>query len=140
MSRLNILQTSWPNIRRIRICSNIRILGYLAGTKILGITYCKPKDDAKDKNLFHGFANAAYENKFDLKSTTGYIFKVAGGAINWKLRKQRIIALSSTKGRIRRAFEGIIRAVMVRKPVRRIGISQESSMIVKGDNERIYYT
>jgi len=36
-------------------------------------------------------------NTKDLKSMTGYSFLAAGGAITWKSKKQRVIALSSTE-------------------------------------------
>jgi len=55
-----------------------QILRYLAGTKTLGITYRKSQDGTKADNLFHGYADAAYANTKDLKSTTGYVF-LAGG-------------------------------------------------------------
>jgi len=72
-----------------------QILWYLAGTKTLA--YRKSQDDTGDNNLFHGYADAAYMNADNLKSTSGYVFLAAGGAITWKLRKQTIIALSSTE-------------------------------------------
>jgi hypothetical protein len=51
-----------------------RILRYLAGTKTLGITYRKSQDGTEEDNLFHGYADAAYANADDLKSTTSYVF------------------------------------------------------------------
>ena len=73
-----------------------RILRYLAGTRQLGITYQKHDTDPGN-NLFHGFADAAFANADDLKSTTGYVFIASGGAITWKLKKQTIIAMSTTE-------------------------------------------
>ena len=73
-----------------------QILRYLAGTKNLGITYSKTANNP-DKNIFHGFADAAFANHDDHKSTSGYVFLAAGGAITWKSKKQTTIALSSTQ-------------------------------------------
>ena len=56
------------------------ILWYLAGTKNLGITYSKTTNNP-DNNIFHGFADAAFANHDDYKSTSSYIFLAAGGAI-----------------------------------------------------------
>jgi hypothetical protein len=38
-----------------------------------------------------------WANADDHKSTTGYVFLAAGGAITWKSKKQTMIALSSTE-------------------------------------------
>src|SRR5882762_8566320 len=93
-----------------------QILIYLAGTKDFRITHQKSQDDNNgmnlfhgltrnygpnnedgETNIFHGFANAAFANADDYKSTTGYVFLVVGGAITWKSKKQTIIAMSSTE-------------------------------------------
>jgi hypothetical protein len=67
-----------------------RILQYLAGMKTLGITYNKSRDENGNQNLFHGYADAAFANADDHKSTTGYVFLAAGGAITWKSKKQTV--------------------------------------------------
>jgi hypothetical protein len=76
-----------------------RILRYLAGTKNLGITYTKPSTNLANpnNNYIHGFADAAFANYDDHKSTSGYVFLASGGAITWKSKKQTTIALSSTE-------------------------------------------
>jgi len=72
-------------------------ISYLAGTTTLGIFYKSQDKTADDDNLFHGYSDAAYANNNDLKSTSVYIYKAAGGAIMWKSKKQTIIVLSSTE-------------------------------------------
>jgi hypothetical protein len=47
-----------------------RILRYLAGTRTHGITYREPQDN-DGTSLFHGYADAAYANNDDGKSTSG---------------------------------------------------------------------
>jgi hypothetical protein len=64
------------------------ILRYLAGMKTLGITYRESQNRTEGDNLFHGYADAAYANTDDLKSTTGYVFLAAGGAITWNPRNK----------------------------------------------------
>ena len=58
-----------------------RILRCLVGTKTLGITYKKSHDVTETDNLFQGYADAAYANVDDFKSTNGYVLLAAGGAI-----------------------------------------------------------
>ena len=92
-----------------------RILRYLAGTREYGITYKKSNGQSdvanlfhghaknygpgnySEINIFHGYADAAFANTDDYKSTTGHVFLASEGAITWKSKKQTIIAMSSTE-------------------------------------------
>jgi len=62
------------------------ILWYLAGMKTLGITYRKAQDNTGDNNLFHEYADAAYANADDLKSTSGNVSWQQGEQLhgNWE--------------------------------------------------------
>lgn len=68
-----------------------RILRYLKGTKTLGITYHESQIATDDDNLFHGYADAAFANADDRKSTTGYVFLAAGGAVTWKSKNKLLL-------------------------------------------------
>jgi hypothetical protein len=70
------------------------VLRYLSGTRTYGITYTYTSDS--DISLV-GYADAAHKNRDDAKSTTGYVFLAANGAITWRSGKQTITALSSTE-------------------------------------------
>jgi hypothetical protein len=88
--------TANPSLQHVTALK--QILQYLAGTKDLGITYSKATTNSND-NSFFGFADAAFANHDNHKSTSGYVFLAAGGAITWKFRnlKQTTIALLSTE-------------------------------------------
>jgi len=70
------------------------ILRYLLGTCTHGIIY---KVLPLQPSFFHGYADAAYTNADERKSTTGCIFLAREGAITWSLKKQVSTVLSSTK-------------------------------------------
>jgi hypothetical protein len=93
MNRLALYTTN-PSLQHVTALK--WILRYLAGTKDLGITYSKATTNTND-NSFFGFADATFANHDDHKSTSGYVFLAAGGAITWKSKKQTTIALSLTK-------------------------------------------
>ena len=76
---VNQLAAYTANLSLQHVTALKRILQYLAGTKNLGITYSKTADNPNN-NIFHGFANAAFANHDDHKSTSGYVFLAAGGA------------------------------------------------------------
>ena len=111
------------------------ILHYLKGTKTLGITYRKPQNATEHENLFHGYADTAYVNAEDLKSTTGYIFLAAGGAITWKSKKQTVIALSSTEAEYVVLSEAGREATWLRNLYGKLGFPQKSVTVIKGDND-----
>lgn len=56
-----------------------------------------PQRVLEGQNLFHGYAEAAYNNTDDKKSTSGYVFLMGGGAVTWRSKKQTTIAPSSTE-------------------------------------------
>ncbi|QRW26323.1 Gag-Pol polyprotein/retrotransposon [Rhizoctonia solani] len=73
----------------------LQVLRYLQATKDLGIVY----DSSKNSELI-GFVDADYAgDPHTSRSTTGWTFILAGGAIAWSLRKQPTISLSSTEAK-----------------------------------------
>nr|GEX77356.1 hypothetical protein [Tanacetum cinerariifolium] len=58
----------------------------------------------------------------DLKSQTGYVFVLKGGAVNWKSTKQSIFATSSTNAEYIAAFDASMEAVWIRKFIFGLGI------------------
>jgi len=130
-----------------------RILRYLAGTKNHGITYRKPighnneanlfhgharnygPHDHQENNLFHGFADAAFANTDDYKSTTGYVFLASEGAITWKSKKQTIIAMSSTESEYVALSEAGREAFWLRNLYDELGFPQMGPTVIKSDNE-----
>lgn len=70
-----------------------RILRYLKGTKSMELVY---KREAESKLM--GFCDADWGGDIDeRKSTTGYVFTYAGGAVTWSTKRQPTVALSTTE-------------------------------------------
>ena len=70
-----------------------RILRYLAGTKDVGILY-----DGKCSLSPVGYSDSDWGGcKINRKSTSGYAFLTAGGAVSWKSKKQGCVAQSSAE-------------------------------------------
>ncbi|XP_036346119.1 secreted RxLR effector protein 161-like [Rhagoletis pomonella] len=69
-----------------------RILRYLSGFKGYGLLFTKSSRE------IYGVVDADWgPNLTDRRSYSGYAFILAGAAISWEARKQRIVALSSTE-------------------------------------------
>ncbi len=109
-----------------------RVLHYLKGTKEYGITY--QAQATQDNNFFHGFADAAYANCDNHKSTLGYIFLAAGGTITWQSKKQTIVALSSTEAEYIVLSEARHEACWLRNLSEELGFPQDLPTELKGDN------
>nr|KYP45579.1 Retrovirus-related Pol polyprotein from transposon TNT 1-94 [Cajanus cajan] len=56
------------------------------------------------------------------KSTLGYVFLLAGGAISWKSAKQTVVASSTIEAEFVACFEATIQANWLRNFISRLGI------------------
>ena len=68
-----------------------KALRYVQDTKRLMLTYRK-----SDSLEIEGYSDANFTGDIDdRKSTSGYVFTLAGGAISWKSSKQSVTASST---------------------------------------------
>ena len=128
--------TANPSLKHVRAAK--QILRYLKGTKSLAIKYSAQSDEGllqENKNLMHGYADAAYANMDDYKSTSGYVFIVGGGAITWRSKKQTTVALSSTEAEYVALSEAGREACWLQNLYDEIGYTQESPILITGDND-----
>ena len=110
-----------------------RILRYLKGTNDYGITY--QKSPQRTLNYFYRFADTAYANTDDLKSTSGYVFISVGGVITWRSKKQTTIALSSTKAEYVALSKAGHKACWLRSLYKELGQEQLEPTLIKGDKD-----
>lgn len=66
-----------------------RVVRYLQGTWMMGIEYRKGKKAI-------GYSDSKFARDLaDRKYTTGSLFKLAGGVVKWRSKKQTIVSLST---------------------------------------------
>jgi hypothetical protein len=71
-----------------------RIFRYLQGTKTHGIHFARSNDNIG----FEGYSDADWAGDVsDQKSTSGYLFNLADGAISWGSKKQTSAPLSTSE-------------------------------------------
>nr|GEV70678.1 hypothetical protein [Tanacetum cinerariifolium] len=99
----NPCELHWTNVKNI--------LKYLRNTTYMFLVYgC----DTKRELRVSCYTDAGYlTNADDLKSQTGYVFILNGGAIDWKSTKQRIFATSSPDAEYIDAFDASKKAVRI---------------------------
>ncbi|GJU85451.1 zinc finger, CCHC-type containing protein [Tanacetum coccineum] len=97
------------------------------GSIMYAVRCTRPDVNIKDMFLVYGgdmkrdlrvscYTNAGYLiDADDLKSQTGYVFILNGGAVDWKSTKQSIFATSSTDAKYIVAFDASKEAVWIRK-------------------------
>jgi hypothetical protein len=107
-----------------------RILRYLSGTRTYAITY----KNVPDPFTFEGFADAAHKNRDDGKSTTGYVFTAAGGAITWRSGKQSVTATSSTEAEYIALWEGGKEISWLRNLYNELGLTQQEATAIRSDS------
>ena len=96
------------------------ILKYLRNTKDMFLVY---GGDMKRELRVSCYTDAGYlTDADDLKSQTGYVFVLNGGAVDWKSTKQSIYATSSTEAEYIAAYDASKEAVWIRKFISGLGI------------------
>jgi hypothetical protein len=71
----------------------VHLLRYVKGTSTTGITY------GADTGLT-GWGDASYQRGPQNKSTSGFVFKLYGGAVAWGSKLQSVTALSTTEAEV----------------------------------------
>lgn len=111
------------------------LLRYIRSTAALRLRYGPGQDKIT------GYSDADYAaDKSDRKSTLGYVFTFAGGAISWRSTKQRSVATSTTEAEYVALSTCAKQALWLRLLLADIGYSKfigsdTSSMQIFGDNQ-----
>jgi reverse transcriptase-like protein len=122
--------TANPSLQHVTALK--RILRYLSGTRTHGIKYSNIPNHS---NPPFGFADAAYANADDRKSTSGYVFITGNGAVTWRSKKQTTVALSSTEAEYVSLSEAAREACWLRHLYAELGFPQSAPTLIKGDND-----
>nr|GEW61365.1 hypothetical protein [Tanacetum cinerariifolium] len=98
----------------------VKTLKYLRNTKDMFLVYGgNPKAELR----VDCYCDAGLEtDRDDIKSQTGYVFILNGGAVDWKSSKKSTTAMSATKAEYIAASEAAMEAVWIRKFISGLGI------------------
>ncbi len=87
-----------------------RVLRYVCGTTPLGIQY-----SGEESLNPIGYRDSDWRSwKINRKSTSGYVFAMAGGAVSWKSKKQGCIALPSCEAEYMALASSVKEAIWLR--------------------------
>jgi hypothetical protein len=110
-----------------------KALRYIQGTKGLMLTY-----ERSDSLEIVCYSDSDFADCLDTdRSTSGYVFKLAGGAISWSSSKQTVITSSMMYGEFVACYEATGQAMWLKKfvPSLRVIDSIERSLKLYCDNE-----
>ena len=103
------------------------IMRYLRGTSDRGIMFSREQSVPSGV----GFVDSDYAGDLDdLRSTTGYVFKLAGGPIYWKSSVQSIVVMSTTEAEYMAVAEAAKEALWLTGLVRELGVEFLWSQVV----------
>lgn len=99
------------------------ILRYILGTTDHGLKF--ERSDVSD-SLVVGYVDSDYAGDLDKRrSTTGYVFTMAGGPVSWRSTLQSTVALSTTEAEYMAVTEAIKEAIWLYGLVADLGVEQE---------------
>jgi hypothetical protein len=106
------------------------VLRYLCGTRDYGIFY-----SANSSSKLTGYTDSDFARDVDTRrSTAGYTFILANGAISWSSKRQATVATSTTEAEYIAAAAAVKEALFERTLLRDLGISIDTVEIY-GDNQ-----
>ena len=113
--------------------AGMQVLAYLKGTRNLGIMYGRSPD--KDRMIMTGYSDADWGgDEATARSTTGYIFSVCGGPINWSSKLQPTVAKSTAESEYMAASAAAQEAIYMRQLLEDLTFKQDGATVIYEDN------
>ncbi|KAL4029866.1 hypothetical protein IC575_008094 [Cucumis melo] len=108
------------------------VLRYLKGSASVSLCYSR---DCDKSTLLEGFTDADYAADLDKRrSLSGYIFRLYGNVVSWKVNLQPVVALSTTESEYISLGEAVKEAVWLKRIVGEL-LSQEFIPIIHCDSQ-----
>jgi hypothetical protein len=112
-----------------------RVFRYLRGTTTACISLGGDSKDSKEDPQLMGYCDADWGGDLDTRrSTTGYVFKIAGGSISWSSKRQPTVALSSTEAEYMAVCAAAKEAIWLRQMLTELGMTQHGPSPIFQDN------
>ncbi|RDX72696.1 hypothetical protein CR513_47771, partial [Mucuna pruriens] len=102
-------------------CNDLR---YIKGTS--GVALCYGGSEL----LVRGYVDSDFAGDVDKrKSTTGYVFTIAGGAVSWLSKLQDVIALSTTEAEYMVVTQEYKEAILIKRLMEELGHKQQQIVV-----------
>ena len=108
----------------------MHVIGYIKNMMDYGLSYSRDADLSPI-----AFADADYGGCRDTRrSTSGYIFTMAGGAVSWSSKRQATVALSTVEAEYVAMSQCAQQMVWMHSWLDEVEIEHSSPGIIRGDN------
>ena len=124
-----------PGLDHLRAAK--KVMRYLQGTKEYMLMYRR----ANTLEVI-GYSDSDFAGCVDsLKSPSGYIFMMAGGAVSWRSAKQTLIATSTMEAEFVSCFEATLHGVWLKRFISELRIMDFISkpLIIYCDNSTVVF-
>ncbi|KAK9134561.1 hypothetical protein Syun_013891 [Stephania yunnanensis] len=106
------------------------ILRYLRGTSKMSLCF------GGSKPTLEGYTDSDMAGDLDgRKSTSGYVFTFAGGAVSWQSKLQKCVALSTTEAEYIAITEASKEMLWLKRFLQELGLKQEDGYAVNCDSQ-----
>ncbi|XP_072074399.1 secreted RxLR effector protein 161-like [Arachis hypogaea] len=101
-----------------------RILRYIKGTSNVALCF------GGSEFIVNGYVDSDFAGDLDKrKSTTGYVFMLAGGAVSWLSKLQTVVALSTTEAEYMAATQACKKAIWIQRLIEELGHKQQKIFV-----------
>ena len=117
-----------------------RLLEYVKNTHHYAIRYTAPTEgsalDFQISGLMHAYSDADWAGQIDdRRSTSGYVFFVAGGPVSWQSKTQKSVALSTAEAEYMALSDAAKEAIHLRALLLSIGMESNKPITIFEDNQ-----
>jgi len=110
-----------------------RILRYIKGTSDVALCY------GGSEFTVRGYVDSDFAGDVEKrKSTTGYVFIIAGGVVSWVSKLQTIVALSTIKAEYMAATQACKEAIWMKKLMEELEHKQEKILLYCDSQSALY--
>lgn len=110
-----------------------RILRYIKGTSNVALCY------GGSELTVRGYVDSDFAGDLDKsKSTTGYVYKLAGGAVSWMSKLQKVVALSTTEAEYMAATQACKESIWIQRLLEELGHKQEKIVLFCDSQSALY--
>lgn len=117
LSKFNALPSS------THMAAALHVVRYLRATPSMGITYSGNQDGRQMEPI--GFTDSDFAgDRDDRKSTSGYVFTLAAGAVSWRARKQPLVASLTVEAEYIGASDAAKESIWIRNLYADLGLGK----------------
>ncbi|KAH9704158.1 hypothetical protein KPL70_011349 [Citrus sinensis] len=110
-----------------------RILRYIRGTSDVALCY------GGSEFTVRGYMDSDFARDLDKrKSTTGYVFTLAGAAVSWVSKLQTVVALSTTEAEYMAATQACKEAIWIQRLLEELGHKQQKIPVFCDSQSALY--